>query len=69
MWIARRGSGRPTHVADLVEAFAVPRLAAYGIVPADLPEIVAKSQQASSMKVNPIALTAGELARVLAQAL
>jgi hypothetical protein len=44
-------------------------LAAYGIVPADLPEIVATSQQASSMKANPIALTAGELARVLAQAL
>jgi alcohol dehydrogenase class IV len=74
---ARLLTGRPdavagdgvAWVADLVEAFAVPRLAAYGIVPADLPEIVAKSQQASSMKANPIALSAGELVRVLEQAL
>jgi alcohol dehydrogenase class IV len=74
---ARLLTGRPdaaagdgvAWVAELVESLAVPRLAAYGIVPADLPEIVAKSQQASSMKANPIALSAGELARVLEQAL
>ncbi len=56
-------------VSNLVEVFAVPRLAAFGIVLADLPEIVAKSQQASSMKANPVPLAANELARVLEQAL
>ncbi len=56
-------------VASLAEALHVPRLSHYGISPADLAEIVAKSQQASSMKANPIALTAGELDDVLRQAL
>jgi alcohol dehydrogenase class IV len=56
-------------VSDLVEALAIPRLAAYGIAPADFPEIVAKSHQASSMKANPIQLTAAELTDILRQAI
>ncbi len=55
--------------ADLVEALGIRRLAAYGITAADIPEIVAKSQQASSMKANPIPLTTDELAAILHAAL
>ncbi len=58
-----------TWVADLVEALAVPRLAVYGITATAIPEIVAKAQQASSMKANPILLTAEELGAILQQAL
>lgn len=75
--VARLLTGRPdakaadgvAWVSELVEEVGVPRLAAYGIAPASLPEIVAKSHQASSMKANPIALTAGEMTAVLEQAL
>lgn len=75
--VARLLTGRPAAqaeegvlwVQDLVEALHVPRLAAFGIAPADFPEIVAKSQQASSMKANAIALTDEELAEILHQAL
>ena len=56
-------------VSNLVEAMAVPRLAVYGITAADIPDIVAKSQQASSMKANPIPLTADELSAILHQSL
>ena len=66
---AARASDGVTWVADLVDALSIPRLAAHGIAPADFPEIVAKSQQASSMKANPIALTADELTTILHQAL
>jgi alcohol dehydrogenase class IV len=66
---AARASDGVTWVADLVDALSIPRLAAHGIAPADLPEIVAKSQQASSMKANPIELSADELTAILHQAL
>ena len=56
-------------VSDLVEAMHVPRLATYGIAPADIPEIVHNAQQASSMKANPIQLTGGELTAILEQAI
>ncbi len=52
-------------IAELVEVLQVPRLAAYGITAVDIPDIVLKSQQASSMKANPITLTAGELSAIL----
>lgn len=52
-------------VSDLVEALHVPRLAAFGVAPADFPQIVAKSQQASSMRANPIQLTTAELTDIL----
>lgn len=75
--VARLLTGRPTAQAeegarwvhDLVEALHVPRLAALGITQADFPEIVAKSQQASSMKANPIPLTDEELVDILSQAI
>lgn len=62
---AAQASDGVTWVADLVDALSIPRLAAHGIAPTDFPEIVAKSQQASSMKANPIALTADELTDIL----
>jgi alcohol dehydrogenase class IV len=54
---------------DLVEALHIPRLATYKISSADIPEIVHNAQQASSMKTNPIQLTADELTAILHQAL
>ncbi len=55
--------------ADLVSALQIPRLGTYGIADADVPAIVAAAANASSMKANPVALTAAELGDVLRQAL
>ncbi len=75
--IARLLTGRPDAVAadgvawvgELVEALAIARLSVYGIRGTDIPDIVAKSQQASSMKANPIPLTETELMSVLEETL
>ncbi len=48
---------------------AIPGLAAFGVTEADFPQIVASSERASSMKGNPIKLTAEELTAVLDEAL
>jgi len=56
-------------ICDLVSALSIPRLASYGITTADFPAIVASASKASSMKANPISLTSGELAAILARAL
>jgi alcohol dehydrogenase class IV len=56
-------------VRRLVEGFRIPRLAAYGVKPSDGGELVAKAAKASSMKANPIELTAQELRQVLEQAI
>jgi alcohol dehydrogenase class IV len=53
----------------LVESLAIPRLGAYGLTAADIPQVVAKSAQASSMQGNPIALTPTELQAIVAAAL
>ncbi len=55
-------------VQALCAALAVPRLSEFGVTAADFPTIVAKSQQASSMKGNPIVLSEEELTGILAQA-
>jgi alcohol dehydrogenase class IV len=55
-------------VQVLAESLQVRPLSHFGITPADFPEIVAKSQQASSMKANSIALTDPELTGILRQA-
>ncbi len=47
----------------------IPALSQYGVTRADIPLLVQKSMAASSMKANPIALTAGELAEILEKAL
>jgi len=56
-------------VRDLVTHCAIPGLATYGVTRTDIPAVVAAAAQASSMKANPIALTADELAAILDQAL
>jgi len=55
-------------VAAQHAAMALPKLAALGVAAADFPEVVAQAQQASSMKANPVVLTADELTAVLAAA-
>ena len=75
--VARLLTGAPTAraaegvawVSDLMEAMHIPRLATYGITTADIPQIVDKSQQARSMKANPVELSADELTAILHQAL
>jgi len=56
-------------VRSLVTALGIPRLSAYGLAPAQVPEIVARAQQASSMKANPVVLTAEELSAALIEAI
>ncbi|MBI5669558.1 MAG: iron-containing alcohol dehydrogenase [Chloroflexi bacterium] len=55
-------------VRDLSAALAIPPLSTYGIRREHFPEIVDKSARASSMKGNPIVLTAEELAGILENA-
>jgi alcohol dehydrogenase class IV len=55
-------------VAAQHAAMALPKLAALGVAASDFAEVVAQAQQASSMKANPVVLTADELAAVLAAA-
>jgi alcohol dehydrogenase class IV len=67
--IARLLTGRPHASADdgvrfvgeLSCALEIPPLGAYGIGESDIPGLVAKAAVASSMKANPIVLTAEEL--------
>ena len=56
-------------VAKLVAELPVPKLGAYGLREEHIADLVAKAANASSMKANPIALTAGELAQTLRLAL
>jgi len=75
--IATLLTGRPNVTADagvewvqkLVADLPVPRLGAYGIREEHVADIAAKAAQASSMKANPIVLTAEELAAILRSAL
>jgi alcohol dehydrogenase class IV len=55
-------------VRELCAALAVPPLADFGVTEADIPQVVAKAQRASSMQGNPIDLTDEELAEILHQA-
>jgi alcohol dehydrogenase class IV len=74
--VARLLTGRAAAKADdavqwlreLITALGIPPLATYGIAAASFPEIVAAAAKASSMKANPIALTAEELTAILAAA-
>jgi alcohol dehydrogenase class IV len=53
----------------LVADLGVPGLGAYGVDAADADDIVSKAAQASSMRANPVALSAEELRRILIAAL
>ncbi len=75
--VAQCLTGKPAAAADdgvrwieaLVEDLRIPKLATYGIGPEHLGDLVSKASKASSMKGNPIVLTAGELAAALSAAL
>lgn len=56
-------------VAELVRALQIPKLASYGLKPEHVSDVVAKATNASSMKANPIVLSAEELAETLRAAL
>lgn len=56
-------------VQKLVAELPIPKLGAYGIREEHVADIVAKAANASSMKANPIVLTADELAQTLRLAL
>ncbi len=70
-------TGRPRAMAseaiewiqELCLQLKAPRLTHYGIGEADFQNIIAKSQNSSSMKGNPIALTEAELRSILDRAL
>jgi alcohol dehydrogenase class IV len=47
----------------------MPSLSAYDITEKDIPDIISKSQSASSMRGNPIELTESELKDILEQAI
>lgn len=76
-WIARWLTGNPHATADagvewvqkLVADLPVPKLGAYGIREEHVADLVAKAANASSMKANPIVLTADELAQTLRRAI
>jgi alcohol dehydrogenase class IV len=53
----------------LVTELNIPPLTAYGLGVADVDILVEQAQRASSMKANPIVLTAGELREVLEKAM
>ena len=55
-------------VRALVAELKIPKLSAYGIKAKDHDSLVAKAQQASSMKPNPLMLTPDELGEILAAA-
>lgn len=56
-------------VEELVEDLHIPRLAGYGVGSGDIARVVAGAGRASSMRGNPVALTAAELSAVVEQAL
>jgi alcohol dehydrogenase class IV len=56
-------------VRRLVADLAIPSLAAYGMTAADIPVVVAKAKQASSMKGNPVTLPDDVLQALLVGAL
>lgn len=56
-------------VRTLCTDLAIQPLATFGVTVADIPNVVAKAQKASSMQGNPIALTVEELTQILQQAL
>jgi alcohol dehydrogenase class IV len=56
-------------IGKLVADLQIPRLGGYGIREEHVADLVAKAANASSMKANPIVLTAEELAETLRLAL
>ncbi|MDX1980269.1 MAG: iron-containing alcohol dehydrogenase [Bryobacteraceae bacterium] len=63
------GSALTGWLEDLCADLEIPPLRAYGITAAGVPALVANAAKASSMKANPIVLTAGELTAILLRAI
>jgi alcohol dehydrogenase class IV len=55
-------------VRALVKELKIPKLSSYGISANDHADLIAKAQQASSMKPNPVQLTPDELEEILVEA-
>ena len=74
--VARLLTGRPQATAEdavrwtaeICKRLEIPPLRAYGVTEADIPVLVEKAAQASSMKGNPIVLTAEELREIVVRA-
>lgn len=56
-------------VSELTQQLSIPKLSAYGLGVAHVPELVAKAANASSMKANPVTLAPEELSTILQAAL
>ena len=56
-------------IAEICRKLEIPPLRAYGVTEADIPTLVEKAAQASSMKGNPIVLTPEELRQTIAPAI
>ena len=75
--VARLLTGRPNAAPEdgvecvraICKELRIPPLSSYGVREADVPVLVEKASRASSMKANPIELTANELGEVLTRAL
>jgi alcohol dehydrogenase class IV len=75
--VAHLLTGNPSTTADagvdwvreLVKELGIAPLRTFGIRQEHIPDLVAKAQNASSMKANPIVLTPDELAEILRQAI
>jgi len=52
-------------IAELCRKLEIPGLRAYGVGPGDIPALVEKASQASSMKGNPVALSREELTEIV----
>ena len=56
-------------VASMCSELSIPQLSTFGLTVKDMPAVVEKAQRSSSMKGNPIQLTAEELTNILNEAL
>jgi alcohol dehydrogenase class IV len=56
-------------VRAVVGDLKIPNLATYGITEEDIQDLAAKAEKASSMKANPVLLTAKELREILTEAM
>jgi alcohol dehydrogenase class IV len=64
-----RANNGVTWIQDLCKTLQVPPLAEFRLKEQDVPAAVAKAQKSSSMKGNPITLTADELTEILKKAI
>jgi alcohol dehydrogenase class IV len=56
-------------IAELCRKLEIPALRAYGVGESDLPALVEKAAQSSSIKGNPIVLTGEELREIVSRSL